>query len=206
LQLEAESARAERRAELTEIVRGADLALREATGSARDADPLAATLASFGQAAGIEISAERLVPFLTLPLLLMLEIGSALALVTLRTLPAPHEPERTPIAGPPVTAEQAPDTRPLLHTPPPTLPPAGGLPIAVSDTVRPLVRPKDSAAARGVMNFLEAQDGTVRAGVRSMAKAVGVSKSHLHETLRALADEGRIIMQAGPAGTTVALA
>lgn len=205
LELEAESARATRRAELNEIIRAADVALRETTGSAKDADPLAATLAGFGQAAGIEIRAEQLVPFLTLPLLLMLEIGSALALVTLRTMPAPSQPDRTPIAGPPVSAEQAPDTRPL-HTPPPTLPPAGGLPVAASDTVRPLVRPKDSAAARGVMNFLEAQDGSVRAGVRTLAKAIGVSKTHLHSTLRALADEGRIILEAGPDGTTVALA
>lgn len=211
--LESEAASFKRRAELETIIAKADAELSKPdTQSPGAADPLASVVAAYAAAAGHDVDAEAVTPWLALIPVLFLELGSALSLVVLRATSAPASSQQTPPGGLAVSAGQAREPDPL------PMPPEEQT--AASDQtegedksnvqpIRPARKPRgleEQKIASAVLAFLAECGGKTFAGQRAIARAVGYSKSRVNEVLNDLAAAGEIAMHPSPQGTALALA
>lgn len=198
--LQAEAARAQRRAELEEAIALADSRLAGDAGASPHvaSDPLAATLAAYAVASGRPLAPDDFAPWLALPLVVLLEIGSAFGVMVARA---------TGTIGPPVCqadadAGIAPDRRGAggeqRDEPPPVTeqrtpePPA--TPVAPSDAV-----------AAAVLGLIASRGGKVAAAQRELASAVGFPLSRVNGTLHRMAAAGQISLDIGKTGTVIAL-
>ncbi len=175
--LEAEAARSTRRQKLEVVIAEADATLATGANAVGAADPLAFVLSAYGRAIGFEAAPDTLAPWLALIPVLFLEIGSAFALMAVRTAPRPARDN--------TVADES------------TAPPPPG-------DVQP---PADGhAAGATVIELLKAKGGELKGGQRGIAKALGLSKSRANELLHELARAGRICLETSAHGTSVRLA
>lgn len=177
--LEVEAARSERRRELEQTIADASASLSADRVHVKDADPLAAVLSAYASEAGRPIAPDRISPWLALIPVLFLEIGSAFGLVVARSIPISPE---TPATG-------GRDPEPIRAV----SRPSGPQPLALGQR-----------AAR-VLAYLAAH-GPLAGGQRSMARALGLSKSTLNISLRELERAGHVVLDTSPTGTRVMLA
>jgi hypothetical protein len=205
--LMAELGRARRRAELERKMDTAQAEL-ERIAAPKQANSDAAALAGYLTALGLNVQTDAINRLLVLLAVLVVECGGGLALavgmslsgagghlrdteVSGRTLG-----ERTPtdtadghrvlIAGiaKPTTCPAAPDT----------------LPGQTADTRQ------QSAAAVRLLGFIRGHGGVLVGGQRTMAQALGWSKSRLHKVLHQLAGQGAVNLITNKTGTVVRLA
>ncbi len=153
------------------------------------ADPLAAAIATYAKALGWEWSAEGLLPWLALIPVAFLELGSALAVVAVRSVGGPTSPAPA-VAGVEVVQREAAEPVPLAPA-----------------------RRRDRKPAAGPERVLGAMadrihraGGTIEGSQRQLAKALGTSKTSVHRALHALVASGAVMMAASPAGTRLVLA
>lgn len=175
--LEAEAARARRRATLEAV--SAESGLGAAVGKQHvgAADPLATAIAAYASAAGRPTAPETVAPWLALPLVLLLELGSAFGLLIARSIGQPN-------------------TRPA---------PAEQVPVEAAKPALPLTTVPDTGATAKLLQELSASGGRFTGGQRGLADRVGVSVGRLNEVLHQLADAGRVKVTTGRTGTSVAL-
>jgi hypothetical protein len=218
LTLQAEGARAARRAELTATIAEADKALSDLAGKSSGApgaaDPLASALSAYATAIGRPVKADSITPWLALIPVLFLEIGSALGLFVVRAcfavpagnpaapVPAVAEPiaARPPAEAPARVSADEPDTAPAKAPDIPRKPRRGR-------------GDEDGDGPRGgsrrlgeMVETMRAAGGRLEGGQRGIAKLLGVSKSRANELLHELAAVGAIRLATGRTGTTVELA
>lgn len=211
--LESEAANFKRRAELEAAIAKADAELaRPDTQQTGAADPLAAVVAAYATAAGYDVDADAVAPWLALIPVLFLEISSALSLVVLRSVSAPAPAQQTPAGGLGASAGQAREPDPL-PMPPAEQTPASDETDGSDETnvqpIRPTRKPRgleEQKIANAVLAFLAECGGKTFAGQRAIARAVGYSKSRVNEVLNDLAAAGEIAMRPTPQGTALALA
>jgi hypothetical protein len=211
--LESEAANFKRRAELEAAIAKADAELsRPDTQQTGAADPLAAVLAAYAAAAGHDVDADAVAPWLALIPVLFLELGSALSIVVLRGVSAPAPAQQLPAGGVGASAGRArePDPLPML---PAEQTPASDQTEGAGETnvqpIRPARKPRgieEQKIANAVLAFLAECGGKTFAGQRAIARAVGYSKSRVNEVLNDLAAAGEIAMRPTPQGTALALA
>ncbi len=230
LAMQSEAARAQRRAELSATIADADkvLAAKSANpiATAGAADPLASALSAYLSALGRSAHADAIAPWLALIPVLFLELGSALALIVVRSIGA------TPLPRPPAPA---PIPAPMQPSPAPAaLPAASALPAEPSALVAPIPAEPSTVAApsadaarkprkgRGdddggmppggqrrlepLADVIRANGGRLQGGQRGIAKLLGVSKSRANELLHELAAAGAVRLATGRRGTVVELA
>lgn len=92
--LEAEAARSLRRQQLEAVAAEADATIAARAAPVGTADPLATAIAAYGRALGFNAAPEALAPWLALIPVLFLEIGSAFALMAVRTSPPRRGPDQ----------------------------------------------------------------------------------------------------------------
>lgn len=214
--LESEAARHAQRAALELKISGADAALRSPDSNQVGAsDPLASAVAVYASAAGFNLRADTLNLWLSLVPVLFLEIGSALSLVVLRNASAPPSAQRTLANAPQSSAGAACEDAPLPMPPSEQTPasdePQGSEPQLTDKSNGdpfPAREPHEDEQkiAKAVLTLVAQRGGKISAGQRSIARAVGFSKSRVNEVLNEMAASGRIILQPTPQGTSVALA
>lgn len=176
--LEAEKARADRRAQLEDTIRVA-----EADGSAArqiEADPLAASVSAYAGAFGFKVSAEQVSPWLALLLPGLLEIGSAFGLLLCSVGPTPTQ---RPTDEQPQTPEFPPSVQPVQ--------PCTVEPVAARDRVLALIREAG---------------GTTHGSVRGLAEQAGTSPTRFRQVVGELSEAGAVKVRTGTTGTTLALA
>lgn len=186
--LVAELARAEERSRLNGELAAASERLGTA-GSKIEADPLAAAVATYADAAGMPVKAEALLPWLALLPVLLLEVGSALGLVVVRAF--------EPIPAAVVHAVAAPEAARAVQ------------PAAVDQTNIGLDQPsgpgnRDDVAA-AVLRQVQAAGGKMNHSERGLAKLIGSSRSTTRRALNSLVAAGVLVAAAGAAGTEVRL-
>lgn len=201
--LRAEAARAQRRADLEAAIATSDGLL--ASGNGREvasqvaADPLAVALAAYANATGRQVAAEAISPWLALPLVVLLEIGSAFGVMVSRTIGAelPIPPGRV-AAG---VAEPAIDDADAVtvNSEAPTLE------HIAPDPHRPATVPQDAVAA-AVLGLIASRGGTVTAPQRTLATAVGFPLSRVNSALHRMAAAGQIRLDIGKQGTAISIA
>lgn len=221
LSMQAEAARAVRRAELEAVISEMDRAIAERAGlpapTVADADPLASALSAYLSALGRKVEPDTLAPWLALIPVLFLEFGSALSLIVVRQIGAADRTGRG--AAAPVAA-----TSPARDHVPPVAPVASGGPSAPPATVQPApiepdtptkprrTRDDDRRGPKGgrrldnVVDLIKARGGKVQDSQRDIAKALGLSKSRANELLHELAASGFVRLATGRHGTMIELA
>lgn len=196
--LRAEAARAQRRAELEEAIALADSRLAGDAGASPHvaSDPLAATLAAYAVASGRPLAPDDFAPWLALPLVVLLEIGSAFGVMVARATGTIGLP---PVCQADAEAGKAPDRRG-----------AGGEqrdeppPVTEQRTPEPPVAPSDAVVA-SVLRLIASRGGKVAAAQRELASAVGFPLSRVNGTLHRMAAAGQISLDIGKTGTVIAL-
>lgn len=202
-----EKARAEQRQKLKADLDKASADLAELP-AAKLANSDAVALASYLSALGVETTADRVNKLLVLLAVLVIECGGGLAMAVGMSLTAP-ERSGTPLrdqrpdkAGDiPRTASQAPAAPPMAP---------GGTAVALP--VRPAVLPpaRDQSAPCGTsekrfLELLRDRGGHLLAGQRTLADALGISKTQVNRLLRNLSDAGRVAVNPGHRGTAIRL-
>lgn len=160
-----------------------------------DADPLAGAVATYAAAIGWSFTPEEALPWLALVPVLFLELGSALALVVVRAS-GPSQPH----AAPP-----APEAAPAVTS----------APVPIAEPVAPVQAPpkrRERRAVKGPLVLGEMADrlriagGQLEGSQRSIADALGVSKSTVQRSLQALVASGTVLASATSQGTRLVLA
>lgn len=215
--LEAEMARADRRAALEAVVSSpAPAGPVTAVGAA---DPLATALSAYANAAGRPVSTDAVAPWLALPLIALLEVGSALGLLVARSVgrtsakPADHAQRPRPMTGerealsavaavpslpaPMAVAQTEGDVVELCG--PATGQTAPLPPVALA------AEPSTGTAAK-LLAELRAKGGELTVTQRGLAARLGVSAARVNHALHELAASGFLSLETSPAGTRVALA
>jgi hypothetical protein len=182
-------------------------------GPAKVANSDAVALATYVQGLGFEIDADRINKLLVLLAVLVIECGSGLSLAVGLSLSrdaaqaadtavsAQKEDKRTPSdrgAGHDVPVVKVAEIVPASNCPPPpdtTLPPSQANPAS-----------SQSVSAVRLLDFIRDRGGVLSSGQRTMARALGWSKSRLHEVLHELAGEGAVDLRTDKTGTIVRLA
>lgn len=207
--LQAEAARASRRAELEAVIAAPIPTFADGVAAVKDADPLASALSAYASALGYRVRPEALAPWLALVPVLFLELGSALALVVARSV-GPGQPAPAPAVA---TASVAAQTRAQVEPEPVAEPETKSCP--APNRRRPRRNDDDQDGPRpgrgkrrlgNVVDLLKARGGQIEGGQRTIARALGVSKSRANEVLHELATLGRIKLRISRVGTVVSLA
>ena len=204
--LRAEKARSDRRAQLEAAIANMARPVSELP-AIRDADPLAGAVAVYASAMGWKLDAGTLLPWLALVPVLFLELGSALAVVVVRSADA--RGTQTPVNTSDAVSQPA--AAAVSQRPSAAL--SRGTPAK-----RPKAKRKDreppsngtggDGPTRGLAAMLEPLgDGkVVELSQRKLARALGVGKSSVNRTLRELKAAGELIVETTAAGTRLALA
>lgn len=178
--LKSEIGRAERRSDLQTQLDSIDSKIEALPPVAPGGDPLAKALSVYASAFGHSAAPDAILPWLALIPVLFLELGSALALVAL----GGHSPQ----------AGSAPAKRRTEGRWKGTYSPATSK------------RRIPTRSETDLLEYLQSIGGEVSGGQRSLAKAIGLSKTRVNEVLRDLASAGRIFVETSASGTTVRLA
>lgn len=201
--LNAEIARAERRAELQATI--AKLTEVLPVGVVKSADPASSALTTYLATLGITVSASMLSEWLVLVPVLALEVGAALAMVLVQSVSGPQP------ALPTTQDEHKADTEPAQR--------ADSSLGAKDESERTPVKARKRTRDRGdkggggqsgrrlgnVVDLLKARGGQVSGGQRGIAKTLGLSKSRVNEVLHELAAAGAVRLTTSRTGTWVAL-
>lgn len=173
----AEQARSVRRTALETIMREVDEA---GTAPTKTADPGAAALATFLAMAGLNVEPRELMEILILVAVLALEVGSALAIVLVRT--------SSPEAASVISSCMAP---PMVQ-------------VVQRELIDDLpTREKVEAA---ILNQLAERGGSVNGTERGLAALLGASKPTVRRAICSLAAKGLVIAEASRNGTLLRLA
>lgn len=214
-EIEAETGRAKRRAELEDAIREATGRSQPigSAGAVHDADPLAAALVIYAGAAGWTVTAEALMPWLALIPVLFLELGSALAIVVVRSI----EDEPNMATTPTVEIAESRDSRstaPVVLVPQPPGPAADPVQPVASQPVAqpPMVAAAPPAPWRRVddtptLDRLRdaANGGRIEATQAEIGRILGFTKITAHRALHRLAKAGKINLSTSRRGTLVCL-
>lgn len=223
--LEAEAARADRRIKLAETMRNASKTL-EAIGMGTVANSDAVALASYLNSVGVKADPEVINKLLVLLAVLVIECGGGVSLAIGMSLATPAERPDTAAhsisASPPVSGAsgQAADTRTSGRTPQGWTPPDTATGHAAKPESHHAARCPDGADSRtghqadtnsfsvsGVrlLRYIRERGGVLAGGQRTMAAALGWSKSRMNEVLHELASGGLVKLTTGHGGTVVQL-
>jgi hypothetical protein len=204
--LKGEVARAERRAELQDIVQQTTTDL--ATGATvKAADPGSHALATYLAALGINVKSSVLAEWLVLVPVFALELGSALAALLVQSVSNVGVQGRVQ-AGVQVAGKA--DVQPPVHLPAsvPQIPSKHRVP-APLNTPEHDDRNDDCAGGGGtrqnVVKLLASKQGRVQGSQRGLAALIGTSATRLNQVLRELAADGIVRLDTSRSGTSVAL-
>lgn len=175
VELIAELGRAKRKLELENEIRRSTDAMAAAPAISQ-ADPGAASLATYLSALGVTASVDIVSRWLSLVPVLALELGSALAMVLVASF------DRKPVPTP-VTQRIESGNRPILLAP---------------------ATERDRVAQR-LLSHIEASGGTVRGTHRGLAEAVGADRNTVARALGSLAASGAIALQTNKQGSVLKL-
>jgi hypothetical protein len=202
--LKAEKARSERRAQLEAAIASTARPAAELP-AVRDADPLAGAVAVYAAALGWRLDTQTLLPWLALIPVAFLELGSALAVVVVRsatvegcssatqTLDTGTGQPESPAAPAPQVSSRAKPKRRRKGGDDDTGHPGTG---AAGHRVMPA----------NVVELLRERGGKLEAGQRAIGKLLGVSKSRVNQVLHELAEAGALVLDTSRSGTRLALA
>lgn len=174
--LKSEKAIAERRTELETTISESGTAPIDHV--VQSGDPLAGAVAVYAGALGWSWSAEAVLPWLALIPVVFLEIGSALAVVVVRS-----------IGGPPpqIPAIEAPE-------------------VVQAQPVKRRARKPQERALGAMADRLQRAGGTIEGSQRQLAKKLGTSKTSIHRAIHALVAAGLATVSVSQAGTRLVLA
>lgn len=206
-ELQSEAARWTQRTNLENVMADADRALLSVPSPVGEADPLASTVSAYANALGWQPTADKIAPWLVLIPVLFLEFGSALSLAVLRCS------SQTASIAPSAAGSGCPVVQ-SLPVPPPKQSPASDQPEAKLKGIEPTAEispPRnrhraDAKLAKALIEFLKSRGGSTVAAQRSIAEAIGASKSRVNELLHELAANGQIALRTSFAGSTIELA
>jgi len=168
----------------------------------------AVALAAYLQGLGIGIDADRATKLLVLLAVLVIECGGGLALAVGMSLSGSGGPAADTRVSGRTLAKRTPEDTVGGHRPsitriakPKTCP-------IEADTMTGQMADTDpqSAAAVRLLSFVRERGGVLVGGQRTMAQALGWSKTKTHELLHALAGDGFVQLTTGRTGTVVRLA
>ncbi len=188
----AELGRAKRKAELETVVASAEKAMAGTGHVVKDADPLAAAVAYYLNAAGWKTAAETVSPWLYLLPVLFLELGSALGLVVAGTTAATDKP-----------ADGQTEHREAVRT---TTQITTERPADQAQTTRertvhsPVLSTRDRLLA-----MVRDAKGPLRTGHRALGEALGVSATRAGQLLRDLVADGLVRVRTSKTGSVVTL-
>jgi hypothetical protein len=199
--LTAELGRAQRRVELEQKIEQATADLSK-TGPAKVANADAVAIATYLQAIGLSIDADRVNKLLALLAVLVIECGGGLALAVGMALS-----DGDPMAG--QTQRAGGSLSASL-----TSPPAINASLADAENARPgpanglagtLPSTQGSGARERLLGMLQSGQGVVRGCQAELGRALGVSRARVRQLLDDLAAAGAIKVRTSSTGTVVSL-
>lgn len=195
--LKAEKARADRRAELQEIMSKPIAPVvpqsSESIGAIGKADAGASALSAYLAVFGIAIAPAVLSEWLVLVGVLALEVGSAIAGVLVQSLAGPPSPS---MAAESIKAEVV--QQPLSPKPIRVVHPEKAAVSADADHARERVK-------TAIVDQLKAQGGSVSSGERGLAKLIGANRSTMRRAINGLVMAGVVVAEATRNGTMLRL-
>lgn len=198
-------ARSQRRLELQKTVRDALQTMNDREIFITHDDPLVQSLSVYALLLGYPFAADYISPFIALLLPLMIEVGSTFGLVMTRTDTRTLSPAVVPASGGGATK------CPTDWTPPDTPNPwLSGQEMASQMIEVSKQRPwgcqgADSCAQIKLLQAVSERGGVLVGGQRSIADAIGIPKSTVHQALKALEKAGFVKVLATTKGTVVEL-
>ena len=212
-ELEAEAARADRRAKLAETMKEASKAL-EAIGPGTVANSDAIALTSYLTSMGVKADPEVINKLLVLLAVLVIECGGGVSFAIGMSLSAPaaktHEVpgENGHVSAAVVSTRtevsRTPSDTSAGHVPKPESDQSTRCPTEVSAVPRiPLDTSVQNASGVRLLDLIRDKGGVLIGGQRSIARTLGWSKSRLHEALHDLAHAGLVKLTTGKTGTVV---
>ena len=215
-ELEAEAARADRRAKLAETMKEASRAL-ETIGTGTVANSDAVALASYLTSMGVRADPEVINKLLVLLAVLVIECGGGVSLAIGMSLSTPSAVKDYAVSGANghvstlvvsgrTQVSRTPSDTRAGHVPKPESDQSTRCPPEVSAVPRiPLDTSVQNASGVRLMDFIRDKGGVLVGGQRSIARMLGWSKSRLHEALHDLAHAGLVQLTTGKSGTIVQL-
>ena len=205
--LEAELGLAHRKRELEQIIKQTSKALAAAVKNGNaigEASPLAASLSSYAAATGHQWRVEQIAPWIALLVPLLLEIGSSLGLVVLRSLDRRATVPPAPSAA--IQSVPAKSSSQLSLSPVPAhVPRLAKAAEGTGDDENKLDPRRELRSA--LLRHIADAGGALKTDQRGLAKLLEVSKSELNRALHTLADDGRILLSTDRrTGTRIELA
>ena len=215
-ELEAEAARADRRAKLADMMKEANKAL-DAIGTGTIANSDAVALASYLASIGVKADPEVINKLLVLLAVLVIECGGGVSLAIGMSLGAPGAAKTHNVSGANGHVSTAvvsartqvsrthQDTS-VGHVPRAALNQTARCPPEMSAGPRiPLDTNVQSASGVRLLDLIRDKGGVLVGGQRSIARMLGWSKSRLHDALHDLARAGLVKLTTGRTGTLVQL-
>ncbi len=214
--LEAEAARADRRAKLAATMKEASKAL-EAIGTGTIANSDAVALASYLVSIGVKADPDVINKLLVLLAVLVIECGGGVSLAIGMSLSTPGAAKTPNVSGANGHVSAAvvsawtqvcrtPQDTSFRHVPRAALDQTSRCPPDVSAVPRiPLDTSAQNTSGVRLLDFIRDKGGVLMGGQRSIARTLGWSKSRLHDALHDLAHAGLIRLTTARTGTIAQL-